>query len=55
VKPNDAQCNALLDKHGVRFSDKDKPVIIAIIKEAYRAGMNADVMRIASKKEENQK
>ncbi len=51
MRPTNAQCEALAAKHGIHAT----PAVIAIIKEAYRLGANADVMQIAYKKKKEEK
>lgn len=48
--PTKEQCLALLKKHGIT-KDAHETELVAIIKEAYRAGTNAYVMQVVHKEE----
>lgn len=55
MRPSNAQCENLLAKHGVEFNGRDKLALIAAIREAYRAGLTADVMQLTYKTKEKAK
>lgn len=55
MKPTVAQCEALMVKHDIQAVGEAKQAIINAIKEAYRAGMSADLMQLVHKKEEKAK
>ena len=46
---NNEQCELLLKKHGIRVEEENKRAIYALLREAYRIGMNADVMKTVMK------
>lgn len=62
--PNNEQCEMLMRKHGIReessygTSDGERPIytsktpLCSLIREAYRLGRDADVMKTTHKKEE---
>jgi len=47
-RPTREQCLALLEKYGIT-KDAHETELIAVIKEAYHAGINAEVMKIKYK------